>query len=332
MIKKVLVYSAKDFEVPFLIEANNEQYEVTYAPERLTSETAMMALGFSTISIFSADIASANVLEKLRDFGVKYICLRSAGYDNINIRAAKDLGIRVANSPGYSPNAIAEHAISLLLSLNRKFILSNQQIKENNFSLTKLVAFDLHKKNVGIIGTGKIGSVLCKILNGFGCTILANDLVTNQVLAKTYGIEYVSLEQLCKTCDVIFICAPLTQDTHHMINADSIEIMKQEAIIVNIARGGIVNTKDILNALDENQIAGYATDVYEKESGVFFYDHSKNSIDDLLLQRLINHSKVLLTPHQAFATREALTNIAETTFYSINCWNENLRSLNELTE
>lgn len=333
MIKKVLIYSTKDFEKPFLDRLNYGAYQVTYTSERLTSKTAMLAIGYTAISIFSADDASSIVLEKLKDFGVKYITLRSAGHDNINIKSAAKFKLKVANAPGYSPQSIAEHAILLLMGLNRNLVLSQKQTKENNFSLNKLVGFDLHQKTVGIVGTGRIGGVLTKILHGFGCTLLGNDIREDHILAKTYALTYLSFKEVCKKADIIFIATPLTPDTHYMFDTPIFDLMKKGAILINIARGGIVNTKTLLKALDDNKLGGYGADVYEKESGLFFYDFSKvkGLVKDDLLSNLVNHPKVLLTPHQAFATKEALAKIAETTFYNINCWNENLKSTNELT-
>ncbi len=328
---KILIYSAKDFEIPFLEKANSDVYHIKYIPERLTSKTAMLALGFDVISIFSADDASSKVLELLKDFGVKYITLRSAGYDNIHLKAAQKLGIKVAHTPEYSPNAIAEHAVALLLALNRKLIVSDHQVHSYNFSLSNLVGFDLNNKTVGIIGTGRIGKVIAKIMNGFGCKVIANDIDEDQSFAKQYNIEYVALPDLCRQSDIIMLSVPLNSATHYMIDADLIQLMKREVFIINIARGAIVNTTEIVEALKWNRIAAYGADVYEYEHSVFFYDHSKAKPNDELLQRLLEFPNVLITPHQAFATKEALTNIAEATFYNINCWQQNKTPENELT-
>ncbi len=330
MKNKVLVYSAKNFEIPFLDNANKEEFDITYTQERLTSKTAMLSVGFENISIFSADDASPVVLQKLRDFGVKYITLRSAGYDNVNLKIAKKLKFKVANAPGYSPNAIAEHAIALMLALNRKLILANKQIEAHNFSLENLVGFNVHKKTAGIIGTGKIGGVLVKILHGFGCNILANDLKKDPKLETSFNIQYTTLKKVCMQADLLFVCVPLTSETHYLIHKELIDVMKPKALLVNIARGAIVNTIDILEGLNAKKIGGYATDVYENESGIFFYDHSKDKINDKLLQEVIDHSKIVLTPHQAFVTEDALTKIAETTFYNIRCWKQNTTPINEL--
>ena len=327
---KVLVYSTKPFEAPLLKKANLDRHSITFTTKRLTAKTAMLAVNFDAVSIFSADDASETVLDMLRSFGVKYITLRSAGHDNVNLPTARRLGIRVANVPDYSPHAIAEHAIALLLALNRNICKAQNQTLNDNFLLDHLIGFDVHKKKIGVMGTGKIGSVLVKILHGFGCTILANDTAADATLISSYNVEYVSKEAICKETEIIFICLPLTTATHHLINNEFIECLEQNPIIINVARGAIVDTKAMLNALDDGSVSLYATDVYEKEEGIFFYDHSVAGHRDALLHRLLCHPRTLVTPHQAFATDEALYNIAETTLFNLNCWGEQKHSENEL--
>jgi D-lactate dehydrogenase len=319
---KLLVYSAKDFEIPFLKKANTKGLEVIFSPDRLTTNTAMKALGFDAISIFSADDASVNVLEKLHDFGVKYIALRSTGYDNVHLKTARKFKIKVATASAYSPHAIAEHAITLLLALNRRIVLANNQMKMQDFTLSNLVGFDLFGKRIGVLGTGAVGSVVVKILHGFGCEIYANDLVPNLELQKKYDVTYVSKHEMQQQCDVLVICLPLTSETHHLIDSSVLAGMRDGAIVVNVARGAIVETKAILKALDAGKLGGYAADVYEKEGGVYFYDRRGDLIKDNMLKELVNHPNVLLTPHQAFATHEALQKIAETTFYNLNSWRQ----------
>ncbi|MBP2831498.1 2-hydroxyacid dehydrogenase [Aquimarina sp. U1-2] len=328
---KILIYSAKDFEIPFLEKANQEKHHVTYSDKRLTLKTAHIAIGFEVVSIFSADDASSLVLERLKDFGVRYITIRATGYDNVNIMKAKILGLRVANASGYAPYAIAEHAIGLLLAIKRKLIASNEMVNAHNFSLSALVGSDLNQKTVGIIGTGKIGKVIVSILHGFGCKILCNDVQEDQNLITTYDAQYVSLHDIYKNSDIIFLCVPLTTQTHYIIDKHAIAQMHPHVILINIARGALVHTQDILTALEAKKIYAYGTDVYEKEEGVFFYNHSNNALKDDVLQKLIDLPNVLLTPHQAFATQEALSNIAETTFHTINCWDRKEHTENELT-
>ncbi len=327
---KVLIYSVKAFEIPYLKAASPASLQLEFISERLTSETAIKAVGYRAISVFSADDVSSTVIQKLRDFGVKYISLRSAGYDNVNLKAARYYSIKVANTPKYAPNSIAEHAIALLLGINRHLVLANEQLSNNIFLLDGLIGSNLQNKTIGILGTGRIGSVITKIIHGFDCTILANDLDENENLVDMFRVTYVSKETICDQADIIIISLPLTSQTHYLIDESFLEKVKKNVLIVNIARGAIVKTKAMLKALNANKVRGYATDVYEKESGVFFYDHSSKNIQDDNLKALINHPKVLLTPHQAFATKEALSNIAETTIYNLNCWNEDSISTNEL--
>ena len=328
---KTLIYSAKDFEIPFLEKANTDLHSMKYISDRLTTHTAMMAIGFDAISIFSADDASEIVLEKLRDFGVAYITLRSAGYDNVNLRVAKRLGFKVANAPDYSPNAVAEHAIALLLALNRKITLSRKQTQQYDFSLTKLVGFDLIGKTVGIVGTGRIGGVIAKILNGFGCNIIATDPTEDEYLKTQFGVSYVDINTLCAKSDVVMLSVPLNQQTHHLIDRSKLELMHTNSLLINVARGAIVHTIDVIEYVDRNRIEGYATDVYDKESGVFFYDRSEDVPMDEVLEKMLNHERILLTPHQAFATREALENIARTTVENLNSWEKGINPRTELT-
>lgn len=328
---KTLIYSAKDFEIPFLEDANSDVHSFKYITDRLTTHTAMMALGFQAISIFSADDASEIVLQKLRDFGVEYITLRSAGYDNINLRVAKRLGFKVANAPDYSPNAVAEHAIALLLGLNRKITLSQKQTQQYDFTLTNLIGFDLVGKTVGVVGTGRIGSVIVKILNGFGSNIIATDPVEDQYLKTTFNVSYVDIDTLCTQSDVVILSVPLNQETHQRIDRSKLELMHKNVLLINVARGAVVHTQDVMEYVERKRIGGYATDVYDKESGVFFYDRSKYKPDDELLEKLLHHNRILLTPHQAFATREAIENIAKTTVENLNSWQRGINPQTELT-
>ncbi|EDP70445.1 D-lactate dehydrogenase [Flavobacteriales bacterium ALC-1] len=332
LIMKVLVYSAKDFEIPYIEEANKRKHKIDFTKDALSSETAMKAIGYEAISIFSADEACFITIEKLKDFGVKYITLRSVGYDNINLRAASRLGIRVANVPAYSPYAIAEHSVALLLALNRKLIESNFRVNHYNFNLNNLVGFDLNDKTVGIVGTGKIGAIMCKIMHGFGCKLLGYDIEENNTLKEYYNITYTSLKALCKQADIISLHVPLNTETHQLINEDLISFMKDGVILINTARGSVVNTEDVIQGLKNGKIGALGMDVYENEKGVFFKDRSQNLPNDDLLLKLNAMPNVLITGHHAFLTEEALTNIAETTIYNLDCWNLRKETENELTE
>ncbi|EAR01731.1 2-hydroxyacid dehydrogenase [Maribacter sp. HTCC2170] len=327
---KLLVYSAKDFEIPFLEKANSAQHKVRYIPEALDSNTAIKAIGFEAISIFSGDDASLVVLEKLRDLGVKYITLRSAGYNNIQIKAAKRFGLKVANAPDYSPNAIAELAVALLMTINRKIIVADKQVHAHNFDQKNLLGCDLVHKTVGVIGVGRIGSVMVKIMHGFGCNILAHDLQPNGDLVEKYQVKYTSLEELYAQSDIISLHVPLTHETHYMVSENAFNLMKPTVVLLNTARGAVVDTKTLIKVLKEKRIAGYATDVYEKEKGIFFKDHSARGIQDERLLTLLSFENVLLTPHQGYVTKEALKNIADITFANLNCWADGEECKNEL--
>ncbi|MEQ8421958.1 MAG: NAD(P)-dependent oxidoreductase, partial [Arenibacter algicola] len=239
---KLLVYSAKDFEIPFLNNANNKIHKVTYTTDALNSETAIQAVGHMAVSIFSGDDASSLVLEKLSDLGVRYISLRSAGYNNVHLKTAHKFGIKVANVPEYSPYSIAEHAVAQLQALNRKIILADRQVHSYNFLQNNLMGFDLNGKTVGIVGTGKIGSVMAKIMNGFGCKILANDLKPDYKLVQQYDLTYTSLDKLCKQSDIISLHIPLSQENYYLIDKQKLALMKPGVILINTARGALVET------------------------------------------------------------------------------------------
>lgn len=327
---KLLVYSTKDFEMPFLQQANSGNHEVTYLKEALVADTVIKVNGHDAISIFSGDDASPLVLEKLWEIGVRYMTLRSSGHNNVNLKVAKGLGFRVANAPDYSPHAIAEHATALLLALNRKIILADKQVHTYNFLQDQLMGFNLHGKTFGIIGTGRIGSIMAKIMQGFGCKILANDLEPDYDLIELCGVRYTSLDEVCKQSDMVSLHIPLSYDNYYLINKEKLAMMKPSVILINTARGAVVETNALINALENNSIGGYCTDVYEKEKGVFFKDNSADGVNDERLKKLLSFSNVLLTPHQAFMTPEALAAIAEITFENLDNWAENKSCKNEL--
>jgi D-lactate dehydrogenase len=327
----ILVYSTRNFEKHYLIKANKSKHSITFIKESLSPETVDKAKGYDVISLTPSDDASELTIEKLKEYGINYISLRCTGYDNVNISLASISGIQVANVPAYSPYAIAEFATSLLLAINRKLIISNERINQYNFNIDKLTGFDLNNKTIGIIGTGKIGAVMTKIMNGFGCNILGYDVNINQHLIDNFNMEYVSIKELCEKSDVISLHVPLNQSTKHLIDEKLLNKMKSNIIIINTARGAVINTKDVIKALENNQIAALGMDVYENEDGVFFKDLSDNIPNDEILKKLISMPNVLLCSHHAFLTEEALTNIAETTFYNIDCWSKNKETENQLT-
>ncbi|MGB5273741.1 MAG: NAD(P)-dependent oxidoreductase, partial [Flavobacteriaceae bacterium] len=228
------------------------------------------------------------------------------------------------------PHAIAEHAMALLLAMNRKLILADKRVHQYNFVQDGLLGFNLNGKTFGIIGTGRIGSVMAKIVHGFGCKILAHDLLPNDDLRSTYGITYTTLNNLCIEADIISLHIPLTFENHYMIDRSKLSLMKRDAVLINTSRGAIVDTRALIETLSKQELGAYCTDVYEKEKGVFFKDHSNDGLKEEPLKRLLSFPNVLLSPHQAFITDEALANIAETTFVNIDCWEQGKSCNNEL--
>lgn len=292
--------------------------------------TVSLAEGCDVVCIFAGDTATAPVLHDLAASGVRHIAIRAAGYDNVDLQAASALGISVANVPEYSPHAIAEHAVALMLALNRELVLANTQVHAHDFTIEKLVGFDLHGKTVGIIGTGRIGATTAGILHGFGCKLLGHDLVETPALKGMYGLEYTNLKSLCEQSDIITLHTSLTPETKYLIGKSVISTMRRGVMLINTSRGALVNTADVIEGLQSGHIGWYGADVYEHEKGVFFYDRSDDGFEDELLEGLLRLPNVLVTPHQAFATGEALGNIADTTFYNIGCWAAEKQSENEL--
>ena len=327
---KTAVYSAHQFERPYLSEANADKHELLWLEPTLTENTAHLADGCEAICIFVSDKATPVVLKKLVDIGIKFIALRSAGYNHIDLSAAKKLNLKVAHVPDYSPYAIAEHTIALMLALNRQLVHAHNRINELNFSLDGLVGFDMYGKTVGIIGTGKIGIQIAKVLSGFGCKVLAYDVIENETLQNDYGVVYLDLKTLLNKSDIISLHTPLNDKTNHIINKNSIKDMKHGAMLINTSRGGLVKTVDVIDALKSGKIGYFGIDVYEEETGLFFEDHSKDILQDDVIARLMTFKNVLITSHQAFLTDTALKNIAVTTINNIDCFEQGILSGNEL--
>ena len=320
---KSLFYSTKSYEQSYLEKANTNEFEITFLKKPLCLETAHLATGYDIISIFTADDASAEVLYCLHELDVKFIATRAAGHDNIDIEKANELGIAVANVPAYSPYAIAEHVVALIQTLNRKIIIADKQVHAQNFTTDNLIGFDLHGKTIGIIGVGIIGSVLVKIMYGFGCKILCCDLKENTQLKEKFGVEYTDIETLCASTDIISIHTSYTPETKYLINKKLISLMTPGTMLINTGRGACINTVDVILGLQNGNIGYYGADVYENERGIFFCDLTGKEMKDELLKKLLAMPNVLITPHQAFATKQALTNIADTTFYNIECAQSN---------
>ncbi|MEM1325646.1 MAG: 2-hydroxyacid dehydrogenase [Bacteroidota bacterium] len=327
---KVAIYSFFEFERPFLEAANAGRHELRYINTRLSDHAVPMAEECDAVSLFINDDASAPILERLHRRGTKYITLRSAGYNHVDLEKAKELEMRVARVPAYSPYAIAEHAVALMLALNRKLIPASRRVQDLNFSLNGLVGFDMNGKTVGIVGTGKIGQILAKILHGFGCHILANDPSPNTDIQNKYDVRYVELDELCAQSDIITLQVPLNEQTHYLINADRIQKMKKGVMLINTSRGGLVDTKAVIHGLKSQQIGAYGADVYEEEEDLFFEDHSTEVLQDDVIARLLTFRNVLITSHQAFLTDTALRNIAETTIANLNAFEDDVALDNEL--
>jgi D-lactate dehydrogenase len=317
---KVLIYSLKDYERSYLESANKFGFKVDFTDKALSAATAVKAKGYEAISIFTQDTADAPVIGKLHRGGTKFIAVRAAGYDNVDIEKADALGIQVANVPAYSPYAVAEHAMAMILALNRKLVTADRNVHQHDFRVSQLIGRDLHGKTAGIIGTGKTGSVMAKILHGFGCHLVGFDIRENRELVENYHLQYTDLKSLCFASDIISIHLCLTEQTRHIINHDIISYMRPSAILVNTSRGAVIDTDALADALQAKIIGAAGLDVYEREKGIFFQDHTGQELKDAVLRKLLDMPNVLITPHQAFATREALENIATSTFQNLHCW------------
>jgi len=329
---KTIVFDTHKFERPFLEEASQKAgHEFSLKEVRLGADTAELCEGYQAVSIFIHDDASEAVLEKLKELGIRHLCLRSAGYNNVDLKAANRLGIKVANVPEYSPYAIAEHTVALMLALNRKLIRAHNRVMELNFSLDGLVGFDMNKKTVGIIGLGRIGQVVAKILHGFGCKLLGFDMVENEDMKEKYGMTYVPLDELCKQSDIVTLHVPLNEKTRYLINGEKISLMKTGVMLINTSRGALINTKDAIQALKSRHIGYLGIDVYEEEEGLFFEDlSSEDMLQDDVISRLMTFRNVMITSHQAFLTKTALENIAQTTVDNLSAWEQGQNNPNEV--
>ena len=316
---KVAFYDAKEYDKPsFEHYGNLHGIRFRYLETKLNEDTADLARGSDAVCVFVNDTVNAAVIDRLYQHGVKIIALRSAGYNNVDVQAAFGK-IHVVHVPAYSPYAVAEHAIALLLTSVRRIHKAYNRTREFNFSLNGLTGFDFHGKTVGVVGTGKIGRIFIDICRGFGMHVIAYDLYP----ARDSGIEYVSPDELFERSDIISLHCPLTDETRHMIDATAIEKMKKGVVIVNTSRGGLIDAEALLEGIKARKVGAACLDVYEEEADVFFEDRSGHILDDDLLSRLISMPNVIVTSHQAFLTEEALNNIAETTVHNILSYFEN---------
>ncbi|HUG55172.1 MAG TPA: 2-hydroxyacid dehydrogenase [Vicinamibacteria bacterium] len=314
---RVAVFSAKPYDVRFLTAANrSRRHELHFLEARLVRDTAALASGFPAICAFVNDQADAEVLTRLATEGTQLVALRSAGFNNVDLPAAARLGLTVTRVPAYSPHAVAEHTVALILALNRKLHRAWARVREGNFALDGLLGFDLVGRTAGVVGTGKIGAVVARILSGFGCRILAYDpLPAPECLAL--GAVYVPLPDLLASSDIVSLHCPLTPETRHLIDAAALARMKKDAMLINTGRGALVDTPAVIEALKSGHLGHLGLDVYEEEAALFFEDRSWRVLQDDVFARLLTFPNVLVTGHQGFFTAEALAAIAETTLEAV---------------
>ena len=315
---KIAFFSSKMYDREFF-DRYNTRHEIIYFDAPLNEQTVNLARDCEVICAFVNDKITATVIAALKANGVRLIALRSAGFNNTDIAAAKAYHIPVVRVPAYSPHAVAEHALALILTLNRKTHKAYNRVREGNFSLERLMGFDLFGKTVGVIGTGKIGQIFCTIMLGIGCKVLAFDVIANKDL-EAAGVEYLPLIDIFQQSDIISLHCPLTEQTRHIIDQNSIAMMKQGVMLINTSRGGLVNTPAAIEGLKTGRIGYLGLDVYEQEEKLFFNDLSENVIEDDDIMRLLSFPNVLITSHQGFFTQEALAEIAKTTLANIDAF------------
>lgn len=313
-------YDRAAFERANAGAAGGAVHDITFFEPRLTRETAALAGGHEAVCCFVNDRLDGEALGRLHAFGVRLVALRSAGYNHVDLQAAERLGLAVVRVPEYSPYAVAEHTVALLLALNRKIARAHARVRDWNFSLEGLVGFDLHGKTVGLVGTGRIGRAAAAIFRGFGCRVLAFDAQPGRAWADALSVAYVELQALYRAADVISLHVPLTPATHHMIDGHSLSVMKPGVVLLNTGRGALIDSRALIDALKRGAIGGAGLDVYEEEEGVFFRDLSDQVLQDDVLARLLTFPNVLVTAHQAFLTHEALAAIAEVTLASVTAF------------
>lgn len=317
---RVAVFSTKPYDRRFLEQANQEhRHDLVFLEPRLSGETVSLAAGFPAVCVFVNDRLDAAVLEALAAQGTHLVALRCAGFNNVDVTRAAQVGITVVRVPAYSPHAVAEHTVALILALNRKVHRAYNRVREGNFALEGLLGFDLHGRTVGVVGTGKIGALVAGILRGFGCRVLAYDPKPDPDLAAA-GIDYVPLARLLAEADIVTLHSRLTAETRYVIDAAAVQRMRRGVMLVNTSRGALIDTRAIIAGLKSGHIGSLALDVYEEEADLFFEDLSHEPIQDDVFTRLLTFPNVLITAHQAFFTHEALVNIATTTLANLTAF------------
>ena len=327
---KIAVFSSKQYDRVSLDHANAGRHQLHYLDPHLGRETAALARGHDAVCVFVNDRLDAAVLEALAEDRVRLIALRCAGFNNVNIGVAQRLGITVVRVPAYSPHAVAEHTVALMLALNRKLHRAYNRVREGNFALDGLLGFDLNGRTAGVIGTGRIGAVVARILHGFGCKVLAFDPWPNEA-CRSLGAHYLSLGELLAASDIITLHCPLTPENHHLIDAAALRQMKTGAMLINTSRGGLLDTRAVIAALKSGKLGHVGLDVYEEEGEMFFEDLSSTILRDDIFTRLLTFPNVIITGHQGFFTLEALENIAATTIANLTEFETTGSSSNAVT-
>jgi len=317
---KIAFFSTKPFDRRFFDKANRDgDHELHFLESRLSPETVELARGYPCVCVFVNDQVDAEVIRHLEAGGTRFIALRCAGFNNVDLRALAESKLRLVHVPAYSPHAVAEHAVALILGLDRHLPRAFNRVREGNFSLSGLEGFDLHGKTVGVIGTGRIGATFARIMkHGFGCRVVAHDPYPSDE-CREMGVEYVELGDLFAASDIISLHCPLTPQTHHLINGEAVAEMKPGVMLVNTSRGAVIDTPAVIEGLKSEKIGALAIDVYEQEGDLFFEDLSDQVIQDDVFERLLTFPNVLVTGHQGFFTEEALTAIAEETLENVSC-------------
>jgi D-lactate dehydrogenase len=327
---QITVFSTKPYDRAFLDAANAAYGHVlVYQDARLSAATALLSRGSEVVCAFVNDLLDRAVLSILAEWGVRLVALRCAGFNNVDLAAAQELGISVARVPAYSPHAVAEHSLALILALNRKTHRAYARVREGNFALDGLLGFDLHGRTAGIVGTGTIGTVLARILAGIGCRLLAHDPFPNEA-CRALGAHYVPLDELLAGSDIITLHCPLTPETRHLIDASALRRIKRGAMLINTGRGALIDTPAVIEALKDGTIGHLGLDVYEEETELFFEDLSRQVIRDDVFARLLTFPNVLITGHQGFFTEDALRNIAETTLENVTSFATSGRAVHEV--
>jgi len=325
----ITFYSAQSYDQIYF-DRFNTTHQLRYLESRLNEQTVGLSAGSDAVCLFVNDHAPAEIIREWSNQGIKLIALRSAGFNHVDLKAAEEYGIAVVRVPAYSPHAIAEHAVALILTLNRKTHKAYNRVRDGNFSLERLTGFDLFGKTVGVVGTGKIGVVFCEIMMGFGCKIRAFDLLENEML-QNKGVQYGSLAELLAESDIVSLHCPLNPTSRYLINADSLKTMKTGAMLINTGRGALIDSEAVIESLKSGKLGYVGIDVYEQEENLFAQDLSETIIPDELILQLMNFPNVLITAHQAYLTEEALTEIARITLENIDAFAKGDPLKNQIT-